>query len=102
MGSYKVAKSAVDYIKTKVNASPEVGIICGSGLGALAEIVTDTTVIKYSEIKEFPKITEARHAGNLVFGKLSGKSIVVMQGRFHPYEGYEMSQVCICYSIRHV
>ena len=93
MGVYETASSIADYIKSRVCTTPEIGIICGSGLGTLAEVVTDTTVIKYSEIKEFPKSTVAGHAGNLIFGKLSGKNVVVMQGRFHPYEGYEMSQV---------
>ena len=93
MGTYETVKSAADYIKSRISKLPEIGIICGSGLGTLAEVVTDTTVIRYSEIKEFPKSTVAGHAGNLVFGKLSGKNVVVMQGRFHPYEGYEMSQV---------
>ncbi|KAL5966090.1 Purine nucleoside phosphorylase [Taenia solium] len=95
MSSYENAKSVADFLKGKVFQLPEIGIICGSGLGGLAELVTEATVIKYSEIKEFPKSTVAGHAGNLVFGKLAGKDVVLMQGRFHPYEGYEMPQVVL-------
>lgn len=95
MGSYEDAQAVVKYIKSKIDANPKVGIICGSGLGTLAETVKNPVIIKYSEIKQFPKSTVAGHAGNLVFGKLGGKNVVVMQGRFHPYEGYEMSQVSL-------
>ncbi|KAM3171473.1 hypothetical protein ACTXT7_016551, partial [Hymenolepis weldensis] len=95
MGSYEDAQSVATYIKSKIDITPKVGIICGSGLGTLAENVKDPIIIKYSEIKEFPKSTVAGHAGNLVFGKLGGKNAVVMQGRFHPYEGYEMGQITL-------
>nr|CDS18570.1 purine nucleoside phosphorylase [Echinococcus granulosus] len=95
MGSYEDAKAAADYIKSKVSLTPQIGIICGSGLGKLAEIVSEPVIVKYSEINQFPISTVAGHAGNLVFGKLAGKSVVVMQGRFHPYEGYQMSQVTL-------
>ncbi|VDK39150.1 unnamed protein product [Taenia asiatica] len=95
MGSYQNAKAATDYIKKKVHQAPQVGIICGSGLGTLAEIVSDPIVIKYSDIKQFPKSTVVGHAGNLVFGKLAGKNVVIMQGRFHPYEGYNLGQVTL-------
>lgn len=103
MGCYETAKSVCDFIKTKITDEPKVAIVCGSGLGTLAEVVTDKTVISYSEIKEFPKSTGnfhiycqllvAGHAGNLVFGKIGGKNVVVMQGRFHPYEGFDLSNV---------
>nr|CDS18571.1 inosine guanosine and xanthosine phosphorylase [Echinococcus granulosus] len=95
MGSYEDAKAAADYIKSKVSLTPQIGIICGSGLGKLAEIVSEPVIVKYSEINHFPISTVVGHAGNLVFGKLAGKSVVVMQGRCHPYEGYTMSQVRI-------
>ncbi|VDM33742.1 unnamed protein product [Hydatigera taeniaeformis] len=95
MGSYVDANGAADYIKSKVRQTPQVGIICGSGLGKLAEIVSDPVVVKYSDIKQFPRSTVVGHAGNLVFGKLAGKNVVVMQGRFHPYEGYPMRQVTL-------
>ncbi|EUB54952.1 Purine nucleoside phosphorylase [Echinococcus granulosus] len=95
MSSYENAKSIADYLSGVVPQLPEIGIICGSGLGGLAELVTEATVVKYSDIKGFPKSTVVGHPGNLVFGKLAGKDVVLMQGRFHPYEGYEISQVIL-------
>uniref|UniRef100_A0A0X3P6B0 Purine nucleoside phosphorylase n=1 Tax=Schistocephalus solidus TaxID=70667 RepID=A0A0X3P6B0_SCHSO len=95
MGSYEDAQAVCKLIKSKINCTPRIGIICGSGLGTLAETVKDPVIIKYEEIKQFPKSTVVGHAGNLVFGKLGGKYVMVMQGRFHQYEGYEMSQVTL-------
>ncbi|EUB63110.1 Purine nucleoside phosphorylase [Echinococcus granulosus] len=95
MGSYEDAKAAADYIKSKVSLTPQIGIICGSGLGKLAEIVSEPVIVKYSEINHFPISTVVGHAGNLVFGKLDGKSVVVMQGRFHLFEGYTLGQVTL-------
>ncbi|KAI6200413.1 Purine nucleoside phosphorylase [Aphelenchoides besseyi] len=65
---------------------PKVGIICGSGLGDLAEMVENATIIPYSRIPGFPNTHVVGHKGNLVFGQLQGKSVVCLQGRFHPYE----------------
>lgn len=103
MGSYDDASNICKFIKSKIPETPKVAIICGSGLGTLAEAVTSQLVIRYSDIKEFPKKTGKivyifnaiviGHAGNLVFGYLGGKYVMIMQGRFHPYEGYSMSQV---------
>lgn len=95
MGSYEDAKAVADYIKSKVSITPRFGIICGSGLGRLAETVVDPVVIHYSEIKQFPPCTVEGHVGNLVFGKIGSKDVILMQGRFHPYEGYQMGQVRI-------
>jgi purine-nucleoside phosphorylase len=66
--------------------SPSVGIICGSGLGDLAETITEQIIIPYSKIPGFPKTSVVGHKGNLVFGYLSGKYVMCLQGRFHPYE----------------
>ncbi|VDN11796.1 unnamed protein product [Dibothriocephalus latus] len=95
MGSYEDAQAVCNIIKPRIPCTPRVGIICGSGLGTLAETVIDPVIIKYEEIKQFPRSTVVGHAGNLVFGKLGGKYVMVMQGRFHPYEGYDMSQVTL-------
>lgn len=65
---------------------PTVGIICGSGLGDLADLVENPTIIPYSKIPGFPTTNVVGHKGNLVFGKLGGKYVVCQQGRFHPYE----------------
>ncbi|CAD5219114.1 unnamed protein product [Bursaphelenchus okinawaensis] len=65
---------------------PTVGIICGSGLGDLADLVQEPTVIPYSKIPGFPVPSVVGHKGNLIFGELSGKQVMCLQGRFHPYE----------------
>lgn len=75
------------------SAEPEVGLILGSGLGPLAEEVENPLVIPYAEIPNFPVATVAGHAGRLVLGRLEGRRVAVMQGRFHYYEGYSMTEV---------
>jgi len=72
---------------------PEVGIILGTGLGALVNDIKIDFEINYEQIPNFPLSTIESHKGKLIFGKLSGKQVVVMQGRFHHYEGYSFSQV---------
>ncbi len=85
-------RTAAEYIKSKIdNANCEVGIILGTGLGEVAEEVEDAIFIPYNEVPEFPKSTVDGHKGRFVIGKLSGKNVVVMQGRVHFYEGYDMS-----------
>ncbi|MCQ2977764.1 MAG: purine-nucleoside phosphorylase [archaeon] len=81
----------VNYIKGKVNFIPKTAIILGSGLGSLADDVTDAIVIPYKEIPNFPVSTVAGHKGELIFGKLEGKDVILMNGRFHYYEGYDLS-----------
>lgn len=81
------------YLMERVPATPELGIILGSGLGAFADLVEEKIVIPYQEIPHFPISTVEGHAGQLVFGKVHGRLIVVMQGRFHYYEGYTMQEV---------
>jgi len=86
-------QAAADFIKNKIGQAPEVAIVCGSGLGSLAEHIENPVVIPYSEIPYFVKSTALGHKGNFVYGTLSGKTIVAMQGRFHYYEGYTMSEI---------
>ncbi len=73
--------------------SPEIGIILGTGLSPLADMVEDKVIIPYGDIPHFPRSTVEGHKGRFVFGMLSGKSVVVMQGRIHYYEGYTMQEV---------
>ena len=95
-------KAAADYIREKTgNASPETGIVLGSGLGRLADEITEQTVIPYSTIPGFPISTAIGHKGNLIIGKLAGKSVLAMQGRFHYYEGYDMSTVTVGIRVMH-
>jgi purine-nucleoside phosphorylase len=86
-------KETVAYIRTQTKAAPPIGIILGTGLGALVEEISKETVISYEKIPHFPVSTVEVHAGRLLFGKLGGKDVVAMQGRFHYYEGYDMMQV---------
>jgi purine-nucleoside phosphorylase len=86
-------KETIDSIRKDTNATPAIGIILGTGLGALANEIRMETVITYDKIPHFPLSTVESHAGRLLFGKLGGKDVVAMQGRFHYYEGYTLQQV---------
>ncbi len=81
-----IYKSA-DFLKEKVAFKPEVGVILGSGLGDVVKAVENPIVIPYKDIPHFPTISVAGHEGNLVFGKVNNVNVVLMQGRFHYYEG---------------
>ena len=72
---------------------PDFGIILGTGLGALVHDIVIQHRINYADIPHFPLSTVEGHSGKLIFGQLSGRNVVVMQGRFHFYEGYSMEQV---------
>lgn len=82
-----------DYLRSRVEDMPRTAIILGTGLGALVDHIDDKLYIPYSEIPNFPVSTVEGHSGNLIFGRLGGKRVIAMQGRFHYYEGYDMKQV---------
>jgi purine-nucleoside phosphorylase len=82
-----------DYIKKESNFNPEIGIILGTGLGGLVKEINIKKSISYNDIPNFPVSTVEGHQGKLIFGELGGKNVVAMQGRFHFYEGYTMSEV---------
>ena len=86
-------KQATEFIREKTKLIPQMGIILGTGLGSLAEGIKVEEKISYTEIPFFPVSTVESHAGWLIFGELSGKKVVAMQGRFHYYEGYDLKQV---------
>ncbi len=88
----QIEEAAATVLAARAHA-PRVGIICGTGMGGLAEKVQDAHVIPYDAIPHFPVSTVESHHGNLVLGTLGGQPVVVMQGRFHFYEGYTMKQV---------
>ncbi|MCB8816470.1 purine-nucleoside phosphorylase [Desulfosporosinus shakirovi] len=90
--NFKLAE-ARSYLIERVPSLPELGIILGSGLGAFADLVKEKVTISYKDIPHFPVSTVEGHAGKLVFGKVEDRSVVVMQGRFHYYEGYTMQEV---------
>jgi len=84
---------AVEFLRARIKEVPEVALILGSGLGVLADEVENRTEINYSDIPYFPISTVEGHAGRFVFGDLEGKKVIMMQGRFHFYEGYDMKNV---------
>ncbi|MBR6708659.1 MAG: purine-nucleoside phosphorylase [Clostridia bacterium] len=83
---------SASYIRSKLPAQPDIAIILGSGLGGFADTLTDTVVIPYRDIPNFPVSTVSYQKGELVYGICEGKKILAMNGRFHYYEGYEMWQ----------
>ena len=86
-------KETVNYIQSKINISPSIGIILGTGLGGLVKEIEITSELDYHDIPNFPVSTVSGHSGKLIFGYLGGKSVVAMQGRFHYYEGWSMKEI---------
>jgi purine-nucleoside phosphorylase len=93
---------ATAYVQSRSNLKPEVGLILGSGLGDLAAEVQDATAIPYEEIPHFLRSTVVGHAGRLLIGTLENVSVVVMQGRFHFYEGYTMQALTLPVRVMHM
>lgn len=83
----------VAFIQSKINNKPQVGIILGSGLGGLVNEIDVALSLNYEEIPNFPMSTVKGHGGKLLFGKINGKDVVMLSGRFHYYEGYSMQEV---------
>ncbi|XP_063052264.1 purine nucleoside phosphorylase 6 isoform X2 [Engraulis encrasicolus] len=93
MYKYEECKETADWLLSRISQKPTVAIICGSGLGGLADLLENRTIFPYQDIPHFPKSTVQGHAGQLVFGELRGKQCICMQGRFHFYEGYNITTV---------
>ncbi|WP_349407642.1 purine-nucleoside phosphorylase [Pseudalkalibacillus sp. SCS-8] len=93
MSQKESIQQAAKYITEKIDAKPTVGLILGSGLGVLADKIENPVSFPYSDIPNFPVSTVEGHAGELVVGTISGKTVVAMKGRFHYYEGYSMQKV---------
>lgn len=91
--AYKHLQESADYVLHRIAQKPEVGIILGSSLGGLVDKLEDRVHLPYKEIPHMPLSTAPGHAGELVFGNLSGKFIVAMSGRFHYYEGYTYEEL---------
>jgi purine-nucleoside phosphorylase len=92
-GLYDQIQEAAAAVRQKFPTKPTVGIVLGTGLGQLADEITDRTEIGYEQIPHFPRSTAPSHKGRLVCGTLGGKTVVAMEGRFHLYEGYNARQV---------
>ena len=86
-------KQTVEFLRSRVSEMPDTAVILGTGLGSLVDFMTDKQYIAYKDIPNFPVSTVEGHSGNLIFGRLGGKPVIAMQGRFHYYEGYDMKQV---------
>lgn len=84
---------AIETIRETTGVTPQIGLILGSGLGVLGDDIPGAEAIEYKDIPGFPVSTVEGHAGRLIFGELGGKAVVIMQGRFHYYEGYSMDEV---------
>ena len=93
MSELEKFKETVDYIKSRTNVNPEIGVILGTGLGGLVKEIEIVDQISYQDIPHFPVSTVESHSGKLIFGKLGGKNVIAMQGRFHYYEGYDLKEV---------
>ena len=90
---YEKVKESAQFIQGRTSLRPTTGIILGSGLGSLVDIMEERAVIPYTEIPHFPWSHVAGHAGNLVIGRIGQEIIAAMQGRFHYYEGFTMKEV---------
>jgi len=92
-GLFERVAAAADVVRGRIGAAPEIGLILGTGLGALARAIQVETTIPYEDIPGFPLSTVESHAGRLLVGTLAGRRVVAMQGRFHRYEGYSLQEV---------
>jgi purine-nucleoside phosphorylase len=90
---YDRVQTAAAAVRRRTALVPEVGIILGTGLGGLVREIAVEAEVPYEQIPGFPLSTVESHAGNLLLGRLSGRRVVAMQGRFHRYEGYDLQQV---------
>ena len=102
MSILKYIEEAVAYLKQRGFEKPEVGIILGTGLGKIIENVSIEAEVSYNHIPYFPTATVEFHKGKLIYGTLEGKKVVLMQGRFHVYEGYSLRDVTFPVRVMHL
>jgi purine-nucleoside phosphorylase len=93
--NYEKIEWIANWLLAKTDIRPKCAVICGSGLGGIANIIENGLTIPYESIPEFPESTVEGHHGNLIFGRISGCPVVCMQGRFHPFEGYSLAVCCM-------
>ncbi|NAY92103.1 purine-nucleoside phosphorylase [Muricauda sp. JGD-17] len=97
----KQLDESVDYLKKRGFDVPEFGIVLGTGLGQLVDKIEDSIVAHYNHIPYFPLATVEFHSGKLIYGTIAGKKVVVMQGRFHLYEGYDFLDITYPVRVMH-
>lgn len=95
-------KETAEFIKNVINDTPDFAIILGSGLGKLKNEISPKFVIDYTDIPNFPKTTVVGHRGSLIYGILEGKKVLLMNGRFHYYEGHDMQTVVFPIRVFHL
>ena len=93
--NFEHIEKITNFIRSKTDIKPEIGIILGTALGSLAEEIESPVVIDYKDIPNFMISTVQGHAGKLIFGKIAEKNVVCMSGRFHYYEGYSFEQLVV-------
>lgn len=91
----RAVSEAAEYLRARLPARPDLALVLGSGLGGLADRIEDPVYIPYDQIPHFPVSTAPGHAGRFVFGRLSGRMVLCMQGRFHYYEGHDMAAIAL-------
>ena len=94
-------EESVAYLRARGFEKPEIGIVLGSGLGRLVEDITESIVVHYHHIPYFPLATVEFHSGKLIYGELENRRVVVMQGRFHLYEGYDLQDITYPVRVMH-
>ncbi len=97
----KTLNETVEYLQNKGFDNPEIGIILGTGLGQLTNEINVINEVSYNHIPNFPTATVEFHKGKLIYGELQGKKVIVMQGRFHLYEGYDLWDVTYPVRVMH-
>lgn len=98
---FEKVQEASNYLRTSGYIDAKIGIILGTGLGGLVDDVKIIKSISYSDIPHFPLATVESHQGKLILGELGGQKVIIMQGRFHYYEGYSMSEVVLPVRVMH-
>lgn len=86
---------AAEYLKNLIPFEPEIGIVLGSGLGPLSTSIEEPIIVPYTDVPNFLTSTVSSHAGKMIFGKIAGKNVMCMSGRFHYYEGYDFEQLVL-------
>ncbi len=97
----KYIEESADFLKNRGFKQPEIGIILGTGLGKLNDKVSIESEVSYNHIPNFPTATVEFHKGKLIYGTLEGKKVIIMQGRFHLYEGYTLVDVTFPVRVMH-
>lgn len=98
---YERIRETAEWLRERRPNAPQTAIVLGTGLGQLAERIEKLVCIPYADIPNFPVSTVEGHAGQLIFGRLGGRDVMAMEGRFHYYEGYTMQQVTFPVRVMH-